>query len=61
MSEDAIMPNCTYIDTMEKLNIGIAFKGGHEMHVSTLRAFIHLCNLPSSLVVTMNSSIGMSY
>ncbi len=30
------------------------------MHVSALRAFIHLYSLPSSLVITMNSSIGMS-
>jgi len=30
------------------------------MHVSTLKAFIHLCNPPSSLVVTMNSSTCMS-
>ncbi len=36
MSEDEIMPNCTNIDTMEKLNKGIPFKGGQEMHVSTL-------------------------
>jgi len=30
------------------------------MHASTLRGFIHLYSPPSSLVVTMNSSIGMS-
>jgi hypothetical protein len=60
MSEDEIMPNCTNIDTMEKLNKGIPFKGGQEMHVSTLRALIHLYNPPSFLIVTMNSSIGMS-
>ncbi len=48
------------INTMEKSNRGIPFIGGQEMHVSTLKVLIHLCNLPSSLVVTMNSFIGMS-
>jgi hypothetical protein len=60
MNEDDILPNCIDTDIMENLNKGIPFKGGHEMHVSTLRAFIHLCNPLGSLVVTMNSSIGTS-
>ncbi len=28
MNEDEIMPNCTNIDVMEKLNKGIPFRGG---------------------------------
>jgi hypothetical protein len=57
MSEDDILPNWTDTNTMEKLNKGIPFKGGQEMHVSTLKARIDLCNPLGSLVVTMNSSM----
>jgi hypothetical protein len=58
MSEDDILPNCTNIDTMEKSSKGILVS--QEMHVSTLRAFIHMCNLVGSLVGNMNSSTSMS-
>jgi hypothetical protein len=60
LGDDDIMQNHIDIETMEKSNKGMPFKGGQEMHVSTLRAHIHLCNLLGSLVVNMNSSIGMS-
>lgn len=60
MNEDDILSNHINIDIMEKSRRGIIFRGGQEMHVSTLRAFIHLCGTPSSLVVTMNSSTSMS-
>jgi len=61
LNEDDIFPNHIDTNTMEKLSRGIPFRGGQEMHVSTLRALIHLCNPPSYLVITMNSSIGMSF
>jgi hypothetical protein len=51
MDEDDTLPNLTNIDTMEKSSKGIPFKGGQEMHVSTLRAFIHMFSLASSHVV----------
>jgi hypothetical protein len=60
MNADDILPNRTNTNTMEKLNKGIPFREGQEMHVSTLRALIHLCSPLGSLVLTMNSSIGMS-
>jgi len=60
MNEDDILPNCIYTLTMDKSNRGIPFKGGHEMHVSTLRALIHLYSPLGSLIVTMNSSTSMS-
>jgi hypothetical protein len=58
MGEDNILPNCTDIDKMEKSSKGIPVN--QEMHVSTLRALIHMCNLVGSLVVHMNSSTSMS-
>ncbi len=61
MGEDDILPNCIDITTMEKLNRGIMLRGGEEMHESTLKVFIHLFSPLGSLVVTMNSSIGMSF
>jgi hypothetical protein len=60
MSEDDILPNHTNIDTMEKQNRVIPFRGGQEMHVSTLKALIHLCSPPGFLIITMNSSTCMS-
>ncbi len=60
-SEDEIFPNRIDSNTVEKSSRGIPFKGGQKMHVSTLRAPIHLCTPPNSLVVTMNSSIGRSF
>jgi hypothetical protein len=60
MGEDDILPNRIDIDTMEKSSRGIPFRGGQEVHVSTLRAFIHLCSLHGSLVVSMNSPTSMS-
>ncbi len=57
MGEDDIFPNHTNIDTMEKSDGGIPFRGGQEMHMSTLKALIHFYNPPNSLVVTMNSSL----
>jgi hypothetical protein len=60
MNEDDILPNHTDTDTMEKSSRGIPFRGGQEMHVSTLKALIHLYNPLNFLVVTMNSLIGMS-
>lgn len=61
VGEEDILPNLIDIDTMKKSSRGIPFKGGHEMHVYTLRVLIHLCNFASSLIVNMNSSTGMSY
>jgi hypothetical protein len=61
MSEHDILPNCTNNDTMEKSSRGFPFRGGQEMHVSTLRALIHLCSALGSLVVTMNSNTSMSF
>jgi hypothetical protein len=52
LGEDDILLNCTNIETMENSNKGIPFIGGQKMHVSTLRALIHMCNLFGSLVVT---------
>ncbi len=43
---------------MHKSFKGIPFKGGHEIHVSTLGALIQACSSKGSLVVGMNSSIG---
>ncbi len=60
-NEDDIFPNHIYINTMEKSSKGLPFKRGQEMHVSTSRTFIHFCNPFGFLVVTMNSSIGISF
>jgi len=57
MNEDDILLD---IHTMEKSNKSIPVKGGQEMHVSTLRAFIHLYSLLGFLIVTINSSTCMS-
>jgi hypothetical protein len=59
-NEDDILPNRIDIDIMEKSRRGIPFRGDQEMQVSTLKALMHLYSCPSSLVVTMNSSTGMS-
>jgi hypothetical protein len=60
MNEDHILPNRTNIDTIEKSNKDIPFKGRQNMHVSTLRTLIHLYNPFGSLVVTLNSLTSMS-
>jgi hypothetical protein len=60
MNEDDILPNRTNNDTMEKSNNGLPFKRGHEMHVSTTKALIHLYDPLGSIVVSMNSSTSMS-
>lgn len=59
MDEDDILPNCININTMEKSSKGIPLS--QEMHVSTMKAFIHLCSLVGSLVINMNSSTGISF
>jgi hypothetical protein len=61
LNEDDILHNPTNVETMQKSNTRIPFKGGQEMHVSTLRALIHLCNPHGSLVVNMNSSIKVFF
>jgi hypothetical protein len=45
MGEDDILLNCTNTDTMEKLSRGIPFKGGQEMHVSTLKLLFTFATL----------------
>jgi hypothetical protein len=60
MGEDDIFPNCIDTYIIDKSNIVIPFRGGQEMHVSTLRVLIHLYNLFGSLIVTINSSTSMS-
>jgi hypothetical protein len=60
MGEDDILLNYTNINTMEKLNRHIPFRGGQKMHVSALKVFIHLCSPHGSFVINMNSSTSMS-
>jgi hypothetical protein len=52
--EDDILYNKTSIDSMQKSSIGIPFKGGQEIRVSTMGVLVQAC----ILVVGMNSSIG---
>lgn len=58
LMEDDILYNKTSIDSMQKFSIGIPFKGGQEIHVSTMGVLVQACSLESSLVVGMNSSTG---
>jgi hypothetical protein len=60
LDDDDVLHNHIDVETMKNSNIGIPFKGSQEMHVSTLKALIHLCNLLGLFVVNMNSSIGVS-
>jgi hypothetical protein len=60
MSEDDILPNHIDTNRVDKLNRGIPFRRGQKMHVSTLKALIHLYIPLISLVITMNSSTNMS-
>jgi hypothetical protein len=41
---------------MQKFSIGIPFRGGQEIHVSTMGVHIQVCYLKGSLVVGLNSS-----
>jgi hypothetical protein len=39
---------------MQKFMIGVPFKAGHEIHVSTFQRFIQILSSPGSLVVYIN-------
>jgi hypothetical protein len=54
--EDDILYNKTSIDSMQKSFIWILFKGGQEIHVSTMGVLVQACSFEGSLVVGMNSS-----
>ncbi len=60
LDEDDILHNHIDVEIMQKSNIGIPFRGGQEMHLSTLKALIHICNPLGLFVVNMNSSISVS-